>query len=187
MRTQHSGLLRILKWLDDNLEAFFMVTFLGLASVFIFVQVVARYVFESSFSWSEEVSRYMFIWLIYLGISYAVKTDSHIKVDALLTRDFLSDVQKKLLCILSDLIFLAFSTTVAYVGYQVAHLIARRGQITAATEIPMWIIYLAVPVGYSLCTFRLLQTLVHRFRHFHSDFKVFYRQVPSGDQCPEDK
>lgn len=176
--------VRILKWLDMNIEAVFMITFLGLASIFIFVQVIARYVFESSFSWSEEVSRYMFIWLIYLGISYAVKTDSHIRVDMLLTRDWLSETKKKILCIFADIVFLLFSLCVAHVGFKVAHLIARRGQITAATEIPMWVIYLAVPVGYSLCSVRLVQCLYHRFRHFNDSFAVFSRQIPANT-CPE--
>ena len=166
----------VLHWLDENFEAIFIKIILASASLIIFCQVIARYVFDSSFSWSEEVSRYAFIWMIYLGVSYAVKMDKHIRVDSLTAFNILPDKGKKSVCLLADFIFLGFAIAIAKIGFSVAYLIASRGQITAATEIPMWVVYLAVPTGYSLCCFRLVQRIVHCFRHFNSDFATFNRQ-----------
>ena len=47
-------------------------------------QVIMRYVFHSSLGWSEELARYMFVWLVFIGISYGAKVMRHIKIDAFL-------------------------------------------------------------------------------------------------------
>lgn len=171
--------MKIISWIDENFEAIFIKVILAFTSVVIFCQVIARYVFDSSFSWSEEVCRYLFIWLIYLGVSYAVKQDKHIRVDTLTALNILPETGKKIVSLLADFIFLGFAIMVAKIGYSVAMLIARRGQITAATELPMWLIYLAVPLGYTLCTFRIIQRLVHCFKHWKSDFATFSRKAPA--------
>ena len=181
MSQQQSVPRLVVGFLDKYAEAGLMILFMGVTSVIIFAQVIARYGFQSSLSWSEEVSRYMFIWLIYLGISYAVKTDRHIRGDILLTSNLLSETGKKILCLIADCIFLGFAIVMAYIGFEVASVVARRGQITASTEIPMWVIYLAVPLGYALCTIRLVQRLRHCIRHFRSSFTVFNRQVPTEE------
>ena len=73
---------KALRFLDNNLEKIICVTCLALMSVIIVAQVFFRYVLKNSISWSEEIARYLFIWLIYIGISYGVKMDRHISVDA---------------------------------------------------------------------------------------------------------
>ena len=74
--------MKVLKWLDANLEKYCCVVLMSVMTVIIFVQVVARYVFQNSLSWSEELARYIFIWLVYLGISYGCQMRKHIKIDA---------------------------------------------------------------------------------------------------------
>ena len=76
---------KILKWLDDNIELYICVFLMSFMTLLVFVQVVMRYVFNNSLSWSEELARYTFIWLIYIGISYGCKLRKHIKIDAALT------------------------------------------------------------------------------------------------------
>ena len=64
---------KILKWLDDNIELYICVFLMSFMTLLVFVQVVMRYVFNNSLSWSEELARYTFIWLIYIGISYGCR------------------------------------------------------------------------------------------------------------------
>lgn len=51
----------------NSLEAHLLVISLAFTTLLIFVQVVMRYVFNNSLSWSEELARYVFIWQIWLG------------------------------------------------------------------------------------------------------------------------
>ena len=63
----------MLKKIDEHLEDILLVTLLSLMSLIIFVQVIMRYLMRNSLSWSEELARYLFIWSIYLAVSYAAK------------------------------------------------------------------------------------------------------------------
>ncbi len=174
--------MNVLRSLDRNLEAYLMIALLGFATVIVFSQVVMRYVFDSSLSWSEEAARYMFIWLIYLGISYAAKHDRHIKVDVLLRIGFFSRMypglfsrdDKKIVTIFADIVFVLFALTIVYLGYEYTQTLFQRGQKTASLfGLPIWTIYAAIPIGYALCAFRLVQLIHSRIRGFKDDALFF--------------
>ena len=102
--------MKLLKWLDDKLERNICIVLLTGMTLLIFIQVIMRYIFNNSLSWSEELARYFFIWLIYFGISYGAKIRKHLKIEA-----FLFFFPKKLRVyveILGDTLFLAFSVFV---------------------------------------------------------------------------
>lgn len=151
-----------LKHIDEHLEGIFLVVLIALMSIIIGVQVFMRYVIQASLSWSEEIARYMFIWLTYIGISYGVKTRRHIKVDAALL--LLSDKKKNIVYLLSDLIFLVFAVIVVLKGVQVAQLIIKLGQYSPALGIPMGYVYIAPVVGFSMVCVRLVQNIYFRVK-----------------------
>ena len=53
---------KILHWLDENLEEFILVIFLIAMTLIMGIQIFCRYVLGMSLSWSEELTRYLFIW-----------------------------------------------------------------------------------------------------------------------------
>lgn len=67
----------------DKLEEYVLCASLLLTTLIIFVQVIMRSVFNSSLTWSEELTRYIFIWQIWMGVSIAQKDKAHIKVEIL--------------------------------------------------------------------------------------------------------
>ena len=67
----------------DRLLEGIVATVYGLTIVVMFIQVVMRYVFNEPFTWAEELSRYCFIWIVYLGAAIASKRAAHLKVDYL--------------------------------------------------------------------------------------------------------
>lgn len=148
-------MLRVIKFLDDHFEEVIIFFALALMSVIIALQVLMRYAFQASLSWSEEVARYLFIWLIYIGISYGVKKGAHVAVTA--TDLFLSSTQQKWMRLISNLVFLGFAVCIFYYGRQVCATIARLGQQSPAMDIPMWMVYAAVPTGFCLTCIRLIQ------------------------------
>ena len=68
----------------DKIEERLIAVILGLMTVLTFVNVIARYVFDTGILWGLAVTVFMFGWLVLLGASYAVKIKAHLGVDAVL-------------------------------------------------------------------------------------------------------
>lgn len=153
--------MKILHWLDQHIEEVLLVLFSTIMVAVIFMQVVMRQ-FNSSLSWTEELARYSFIWLVYIGISYGVKKDRHIKVDVLLLA--LKNKGKIILTIIANLLFIAFAIFVIRYGYDIAMQLLSFGQKSPANQIPMGLIYLATPIGMGLTLIRLIQNLVKHIK-----------------------
>ncbi len=154
--------MRFLKCLDDHFEEFLLVILLAGMSLLIGTQIFMRYVIQESLTWSEEVARYLFIWVTYIGVSYAVKKHAHIRVEAAIM--FMPEKVKKIVSLLSDIVFLIFAIMVVKEGYVLSMKIFRFGQASPAMGIPMGYIYLAPTFGFFLVFIRLLQNLVVNFK-----------------------
>lgn len=164
--------MKALKWVDDHFEEVFLVLFSVIMVIVIFLQVFMRYVMENSLSWSEELARYCFIWLVYIGISYGVKKQRHIKVDVLLL--LFKDKGKLIFNIISNILFLGFAIFVVIYGYGMTEKMLQWGQTSPALKVPMGIVYLAAPAGMGLTAIRLIQNLILQIKTLlgKGDFKV---------------
>ncbi|MDR3284175.1 MAG: TRAP transporter small permease [Treponema sp.] len=154
--------MKILKWLDDNFEQTVSIALMSLMTVIMFIQVIMRYVFSNSLSWSEELARYMFIWLVYFGISYGAKIRKHIKIEA-----FLGVFPKKArpyIEVLGDVLFFLFAIFIIYTSFQWVQRQIMLKQRSPALHIPMWIVYAAPFVGFMLCAFRQVQAIIFRVK-----------------------
>lgn len=159
--------MRFLKWLDQNLEEYLMF-YLSIVMVgIIFIQVIMRYVFNSSILWSEELARYCFIWIVFIGASYGIKKDSHIKIDVLL--NVVNEKFKRALTWISLLVFLIFALILIVSGYQVTEQVMAWNQLSPALRMPMWMINLAIPVGMVLVLIRIIQR--------------FYNDIKNSESC----
>ena len=78
-------LKKTLSWLDQHLEEVIIIILLGLMVIIMGIQVFMRYVLAKSLPWPEELTRYLFIWFVFLGISYGIRYNIHIKVDIIET------------------------------------------------------------------------------------------------------
>jgi TRAP-type C4-dicarboxylate transport system permease small subunit len=154
--------MKIVKWFDDHIEEVILVLFSVLMVSVIFLQVIMRYVFGSSLAWSEELARYSFIWIVYIGISYGVKKQRHIKVDILLLA--FKDKGRIILNIIANLLFLGFAIFVIRYGYDIATQLLAFGQRSPANQIPMGYVYMATPIGMGLTAIRLIQNLIKQFK-----------------------
>lgn len=153
--------MKVVKWLDEHLEEILLVTIFAVMVSVIFTQVIMR-MFGNSLSWSEELGRYCFIWLVYIGISYGVKKQRHIKVDVMLL--ILKGKTRILLSILANLIFLVFCIVVVQYGFDIAIKLLNFGQKSPALQIPMGLVYMATPIGMGLAGVRIIQNLIVQFK-----------------------
>ncbi|KKM09846.1 hypothetical protein SY88_16790 [Clostridiales bacterium PH28_bin88] len=149
--------MTFLKKIDLYLEEYFLVLSLMVMVALIFLQVVLRYVFQFSLSWSEEMSRYIYAWQIWVGASFAVKHRKHVKVEAF--KNLFAPGVQRWMDVFAILCWLALSLVLVKEGAQLVTLLLARGQVSPAMRVPMGYAYASVPVGCGLMAFRLLQQL----------------------------
>lgn len=154
--------MKVIRFLDDNLEKMLCTITLALMSAIIVLQVFFRYVLNNSLSWSEELARYLFIWTIYIGISYGVKMDKHVAVDAVYT--YMPKGVKKYYAMVAYALFMIFALLVVYYGVTVVGMQITSGQVSPAMGLPMQYVYVAPVVGMVLTIIRLVQKIIEAAR-----------------------
>jgi len=127
-------------------------------TIMLLVQVVARYVFYTSIAWIEEFSRVVFIWFIYLAISWIIIQGRHIRVNAI--DILLPPVLRRSLALLSDLVWLAFNLLMTWWGYLFVMTEIRVYSETAILEIPHAVVHAIIPLGFGFMSLRLIQYMV---------------------------
>jgi TRAP-type C4-dicarboxylate transport system permease small subunit len=85
--------------------SYLIALFLALMAIFVFGNVILRYFFHSGLTWAEEISRILFIWLIFLGSILAFKDNEHLGVDTLVVK--LSLTGRRILYVINCLVILA--------------------------------------------------------------------------------
>lgn len=151
----------ILYILDEHMEDIALVILMSTMSIFIFFQVIMRYVFKNSLAWSEELARYIFIWLSYLAIPYATRLRKHVKIEAALY--IFPKKLRPIIVIIGDLISFSFVIFLVWAGFIMVQRLAVSGQTSPAVGLPMVVIYAAPFVGFILTVIRMIQTLYIRF------------------------
>ena len=121
------------------------------------VQVFNRYVLQSSLDWSEELARYLFIWAVYVGCSYATQMDRHLEVTII--RTMFKGKFARPVTILASLITVVFCVFATVLGIKFVIFLAGTGQKTPALEISAYWVYLCMPVGLGFMGLRTLEKL----------------------------
>lgn len=146
---------KILHWLDENLEEFILVIFLIAMTLIMGIQIFCRYVLGMSLSWSEELTRYLFIWCGFLSVSYCSKKCLSIKIE-----QFVAIFPRRGKAIFKvvnhtfELIFFIYMIPFAY-SYMMSSV--HSGQLSPACGIPMYYVQAAPLVSFVLVTFRVLR------------------------------
>lgn len=131
----------------------------ALTIVVTFVQVVFRYGLESSLSWSEELARYLFVWVIFIGTSVATRRRQHIFVEVLISLMPLAWRRAAdLVGVAASMIFFA---VFAYVGWRLT--LNAWDQYSTALDVRIAYVYVAAPIGAALSIFHLIVGLLQRW------------------------
>jgi len=107
--------------------------------------------------WAQELCIYLFVWMAKFGAAYGVRIGIHAGVDVLSAR--VSPANRRRLTITSLLAGALFTAIVVWIGSRFVWGVALNGTVSADLEVPMWIVYLAVPLGSALMCLRFLQVL----------------------------
>ena len=154
--------MKVLRWLDRYLEEMLLLTFLVVMVVVMGVQIIARYVFAASLSWSEELTRYLFVCSGFLSASYCIKFSLSIKIGQII--ELLPAQLMHIMKLVSYLIQLLFYGYLAPYAVKFVISAIESGQRTAAIGLPMWMIESSTILCCVLAGFRLLQKIIERIK-----------------------
>ena len=129
----------------DKVESAIIAVLLAAQLIIVLSFTIARYTQLWRMPWGEEFSRYCMIWMIYIGIIVGARKGAHYAVSAL--DGFMPDWLKKIFYVLRILFTDAFCGFATYQAWKLASKQISTGQLSPALQWPMWIIYLAIPVG----------------------------------------
>jgi C4-dicarboxylate transporter, DctQ subunit len=151
----------------DHLEEWVITFLMGAATLVIFLAVAHRYASGIAFagiqdaliqlntSWAQELCIYMFVWMAKFGAAYGVRTGIHVGVDVLVNR--LPPPWRDKTILFGLLAGATFTAVVGTLGANFVWDIGHTDQVSSDLELPMWLVYLAVPLGSYLMCFRFLQ------------------------------
>ncbi|GBU09285.1 putative TRAP transporter small permease protein [Gammaproteobacteria bacterium] len=157
--------MKILRILDVNFEAWMVSILLVCITALIGLQVVCRYIFESSLSWSEELVQWCFIWFIWVGVSYGFQTRRHVSVTLLINK--LPPILFKIITILTNIIILWFMYKLLIYGLKQATstMITQQSSIVLVwpftdQAVGMRWLYASLPFGALLSMHRLIRLII---------------------------
>jgi TRAP-type C4-dicarboxylate transport system permease small subunit len=149
------SLKNTLKNIYENFEKYFCAFIISVMVVCLGAQVFFRFFLDAALTWSEELSRFAFVWVIYLGASLAAHERIHIRVTA--PQLFLPAQYRHYATLFADIIWVIFNLFFAYQGIlQVKHML----RFTFTSPALQWntgIIYSVIPLGFLLMSFRIVQ------------------------------
>jgi TRAP-type C4-dicarboxylate transport system permease small subunit len=152
LATFDRALIRANRWV--------VIAILAAMATMVFANVALRFLTDHSILWVEEVSRYLMIWLTFLGSGIVLRYGAHVGIDTLQERFPLHAPSIRAVIVVLLLAF--FATMVALGGRYVA---LTWGQTTPVLQIPIGAVYLAMPIGFTLMIVHLLLMAAPYVRH----------------------
>ena len=161
----------LLRRIDRDAERWLLLTFYVMLVATMAVEVIRRELFSYSSIWGEEIVRYSFIYLAWIGAAAAVKERAHIRIDVIM--HYLPPRAKALLYIFGDLVMFAVAIIALYWSFETVHVSAKFGSVTDGLRVSKVWFLMAVPVGFTLIIWRLLQSFMRDLRSLRDGTPVF--------------
>ncbi len=157
---------KLLEYLENTLK-FLVVTAIGLMLCIVFLQVITRYAFNFTPSFAEELSRYLFVWVVFLSLPLVAKTGGHMAIETLTSR--ISGKKLKTCRVLADIFTIIFLLIMTWHGtkmVQLAHF-----QTSPAMVIPMSYVYSVIPFGCAVMCIYVINHFISLLRTAPEDVK----------------
>lgn len=152
------GLRVIVNRLEEGILAFL----LALMTLLTFIQVVLRYVFNSGIFWSLEATTYSFAALVLIGMSYGVRTKTHIAVDLFTRR--MPRKMRRIVNVIAVGACVAYAVLMIYGSSVFVERLYVLGNLARDVPAPKWLLTSTMPLGFTLLAYRFLEAGWHLLR-----------------------
>jgi TRAP-type C4-dicarboxylate transport system permease small subunit len=152
----------MLYWIRRSVEITVVALFAAL-TVAVFLQVVARYVFNRPPAWTEELARYCQVWLVLLSSSLCIRKGSHLAVDYL--GPALKSSARKALDVVTGVLITVYAAVVSIWGIRL--MVVGFYQVSPAMQVNMGVVYAVFPLAGGLMVIESLLVTLRRLRGGH--------------------
>lgn len=159
--------MKVLRLIDTKLEYWLCTILYAYIIAMIFIEVFTRFVLKFSYIWAVETAIYAFIWMCYISMARIARNRSHLAFTSL--RDSAAQPVKLVLMLVSDVLLLGLSVVIIVNIYvPIADNILFDQRMTGV-DLPLWLATAAVPFGWALLVFRVLQRSYQSIYEFRND------------------
>lgn len=152
---------KIINCIDEYLEEIILVFLLAAMAVIMGIQVFCRYALSMSLTWSEELTRYLFIWAGFLSVSYCTKKCISIKIEQFVA--LFPKRGKALFKVVNHTIELVLFLYLIPFAWKYFYSAIETGQVSPALGIPMYYVQAAPLAGFILVSIRIIQRWIVEF------------------------
>lgn len=151
-----------IRWYD-KIEKSIIIILFGIMLLILFVNVITRFVFSYTATWTEQAARILFVWMTFAGVSLAGMSNAHLQVTVV--DMVLGEKRGRYVFWLGDVIVVVFSLFLAYKIAMVMLKVMSTGQVfPAITWLPSWTLYLSGVLGMLGFSVRIIQRRVRGIR-----------------------
>ena len=148
---------RVLRALDRNGERWLLLVFYVAIVLIVTSEVARRFLLADSSVWGGEISRYLFIYLAWIGASAAVRERAHIRIDAVMR--WMAPRGRALTLIFGDVMTLLLAIIAVYWSLSPIETSWKFGSVTEGLQLSRVWFLAAVPLGFGMMCFRLVQSI----------------------------
>ena len=152
----------MLKKIYDNFEDVFCVICMAAMVICLSIQFLIRLAIGSSLAWTEELSRYTFLWTVYIGVAVVAKHNAHVRI----TAQFLLVPQKVKLIMrfLADCIWAGFTLFIAWQSWLMVQLSLKFPETSPTLGIVKAYVEMIIPIGFLIMVWRIMELWIKHLR-----------------------
>jgi TRAP-type C4-dicarboxylate transport system permease small subunit len=144
----------------NKIIVYIITVLFGAMSIASLLQVIFRYVLKHPLPWSEELARFLFVWVVFLGSAVAIKEKAHVGLEYFV--DQLKISQRKIIYALAYILCMFMSIIICINGFSVVK--STLTQLSPAMHLPMAYVYFAIPLGFLLSLFNFIYLFMELFK-----------------------
>lgn len=142
----------------SRIEEFIIASSVIMMSIILIGNVYKRSIMNDSWTFADETGRFLVIIVTFIGASYAARQGRHIRMSAIY--DLLPKKARKVLMILISALTSVVLLIIAYYALQYTMFIFNNGRVSNALRLPMYYIYIFVPIGLALTSVQYFLTMI---------------------------
>lgn len=145
----------------DKLESYVCQILLSFFVIILFLQIALRVCFNYVIPWSEEISRFAFVWFVFFGAAYAARLAAHNRVT--IQFKIFPTIVQDIATLLTDAVWIAFNIILIKKSIEIIRDLTEFPYMSPALEWSMAYVYWIFPISFGLMTLRIIQVNIMKF------------------------